>query len=83
MKNDTVLTFWKDSEGNKLVEVKVKGQQGFSIKTDHNLPILHNMDQTRLDNPFDSAVANLEITLYVSKFGTTQQKNAWHGRIKS
>ncbi len=63
----TKYTFSRDVNGNKLLKVSVKGEGGFSIQTNTNMPKTHKMTK-------DDSTISAEVKAYVTAYGTKRQK---------
>jgi hypothetical protein len=64
------FTFKMDSNGNKVVKVSCKGERGFSVQTNGNLPQTHYM---RKDN-LNSHIVHDELRAFCGIYGTPHQR---------
>jgi len=64
------FTFGRDISGNKVVKVKSKGERGFSIQTNGNLPQTHAMHKDNLN----SHVVHDELRAFCGIYGTKHQQ---------
>jgi len=63
------FTFKQDTNGNKTVKVTSKGQRGFSIQTNGNLPQTHAMHKDNLN----SHIVHDELRAFCGLYGTKRQ----------
>ncbi len=64
------LSISRDTNGNRTMLVKVKGQRGFTIQTLGNLPNTH-----RNGSDVDHELSKAEVIAFVSTYGTNNQKS--------
>jgi len=63
------FTFKMDSNGNKTVKVSSKGQRGFSVQTNGNLPQTHFMTKDNMD----AHIVHDELRAFCGLYGTEYQ----------
>lgn len=69
--NKLIFTLKQDTNGNKVVKVSRKGERGFSIQTNGNLPQTHAM---RKDN-LNSHIVHDELRAFCGLYGTQHQQD--------
>lgn len=76
--NELNFTFSRDTNGNKTIKIKGNGiYKGFSIQTNGNLPLTHNLWTKDLSLLTDNDKLNVinEVVNYTNRYGSNNQKN--------
>jgi len=70
----SMFKFAIDTNGNRVLKIKVAGFRGFSIQTNGNLPLSHRMLSHNMKNQQQYDTIKNEVLKFVSLYGTAQQK---------
>lgn len=80
MTTTTTLKFGTDRNGNRILKISPKGERGFSVQTNGNLPKTHAMGDLEGANLF---FALRELRAHLREHGTTRQnaicQKPWKG----
>lgn len=62
--------FAMDANGNKVVKVSAKGERGFSVQTNGNLPMTHAMTKDNMN----AHIIHDELRAFCTLYGTPRQR---------
>ena len=71
--NTATLRLGGDTNGNKVVRLSFGIGRGFSIQTNQNLPLTHNMTNATIGTLI--TIAGEEILTHLKRFGTLKQRD--------
>ena len=73
--NTATLRLGGDTNGNKVVRLSFGTGRGFSIQTNQNLPLTHQMNNVTIRKDNNSVIAGEEILNHLKRFGTLRQRD--------